>query len=105
MNQSAKPAPRKKRNLRVSFGVERLDFQGRTLDVSETGAFICAQQMIKPGMKVRLLVETPSGNLALEGWVVWLCDETHPSRSPHEPGMGIRWLATGETFQDFFQLI
>lgn len=105
MNQPAMPAPRKKRHLRVSFGVERLDFQGRTLDVSETGAFICAQQMLQPGMKMRILIETPAGNLALEGRVVWLCDSVHPPRSPHETGMGIRWLSSDEAFQDFIQMI
>jgi hypothetical protein len=105
MLKRAKPAPRKKRKLRVSFGIERLDFQGMTLDVSETGAFICAQQMIEPGMKMRVLIETPAGNLALEGRVVWMCDSIHPSRSPHEAGMGIRWVSTDDTFQDFFQLI
>jgi hypothetical protein len=105
MIQRSAPAPRKKRNLRVCFGVERLDFQGRTLDVSETGAFICARQTIEPGTKVRLLIETPAGNLALEGRVVWLCDAAHPPRSPHEDGMGIRWVSTDETFRDFFHLI
>jgi hypothetical protein len=103
--QRASPAPRKKRKLRVSFGVERLDFQGKTLDLSETGAFICAQRMLQPGMKMRILIETPAGNLALEGRVIWLCDSTHPARTPHEMGMGIRWLSSDETFQDFIRLI
>ncbi len=99
------PAPRKKRHLRVSFGFQNPTSQGLTLDMSETGAFICTRQLFDTGMKLRLLLETPMGNFALEGRVVWSCDETHPPRSPHEPGMGLRWVATDDQFLDFFNMI
>lgn len=99
------PALRKKRQLRVSFGVERPTDEGRTLDVSETGAFICTQHVFEPGLKLRLLLETPNGNLSLEGRVVWICNETHPPKSPHQPGMGVCWEATDEQFADFFLMI
>lgn len=98
-------APRKKRHMRVSFGVEQLDRQGLTLDVSQTGAFVCTRQLIEPGVKVRLLIESPMGNVSVEGRVVWMCDEQHPPRSPHEPGIGIQWLATDEQYGDFLQMI
>lgn len=102
---TVKAAPRKKRHLRVAYGVEQLDRQGLTLDLSETGAFVSTRQLIEPGVKVRVLVETPMGNLSLEGRVVWVCDEKHLSSSPHEPGIGIRWLATGDQYLDFFQML
>jgi len=98
-------APRKKRHLRVSFGVEQLENQGLTLDLSETGAFVCTRHAIEPGVKVRLLLETPMGNLSLEGRVIWVCDEAHPPRSPHEPGIGIHWAATDEQYTDFLHML
>jgi len=99
------PALRKKRHLRVSFGLEQPENQGLTLDLSETGAFICTRQMFDPGLKLRMLIETPMGNLALEGRVVWICDENNLSRSPHEPGIGVQWVATDDQYMDVFNMI
>lgn len=106
MVQAARsPAQRKKRHMRVSFGVEQPTDQGLTLDLSETGAFIRTSRLFDPGLKLRLLIETPAGNLSLEGRVVWTCDEAHPPKSPHEPGMGIQWVATDEQYIDILQML
>ncbi len=99
------PALRKKRHLRVSFGLEQPENQGLTLDLSETGAFICTRQMFDPGLKLRMLIETPMGNMALEGRVVWICDENNLSRSPHESGIGVQWVATDDQYMDVFNMI
>lgn len=99
------PALRKKRHLRISFGLEQPENQGLTLDLSETGAFIRTRHIFNPGLKLRVLMETPMGNMALEGRVVWVCDEHNPPRSPHEPGIGVQWIATDDQYMDIFNMI
>ncbi len=105
---SQSPAPRKKHHMRVSFGPEGPFYKGLTLDLSNTGMFLSTFHRFQPGQKLRLLLETPVGDLFMEGRVIWACDETHPARSTHKQGLGIE-LQTADgsydPYQDFLHMI
>ena len=105
---SQSPRPRKKRHLRVSFGPDGPLHKGLTLDLSKTGMFVVTFVRFEPGQKLRLLLDTPTGGMFIEGRVVWVCDNQHQARDDHKPGIGIQLLpASGpyDPYQEFLHMI
>ncbi len=102
------PAPRKKHHVTVSLGPDGPFCKGLTLDLSRTGMFVVTFHRFEPGQKLRLLLDTPLGGIHLDGRVIWACDDKHPARTSHKPGVGIQLLPANSPYNpylDFLQMI
>lgn len=93
---------RVKRRLMVRFGVEKADRTGFTMNLSESGAFIRTNTVLKPGTTLQVELIFPERAVPLWAKVVWA--KKVPPQLAHllECGMGVRFINPGENWTGFF---
>lgn len=96
-------AGRRKRRLMTRFGVERPDTTAFTMDVSEAGAFMRTNSVLRPGTTIQVEIEFPGRTFRLWARVVWA--RRVPVSLAHvlRCGMGVRFVDPGEEWKAFYR--
>jgi len=99
---------RKRKRLKVRFGVEQPKRMAFTDDITDTGLFITTSTPEKPGTRIMLEIETPTGDtIKCQGQVRW-ARKIPPNllRVATKGGMGVKLgnFANGkETYQQLVE--
>jgi hypothetical protein len=96
-------AHRRKRRLMMRFGVERLDGTAFSMDVSEAGAFMRTNSVLRPGTTLQVEIVFPERTIRLWAKVVWA--KRVPVSLAHvlPCGMGVRFIDPGEDWKSFYR--
>jgi hypothetical protein len=97
-NRPTAVAPRKSIAIPLRYGPVRPVDPGMTVNLSETGLFVCTRRLLEPGSAVALDLFLRDARPKLRGVVVW----SRPIPKPGLPnGMGVRLLAPPPAYTSY----
>jgi hypothetical protein len=96
------PAPRKARFLPIRFGVGGPSEVAGTGNLSETGLFILTETPVRPGTRLRIVLEIDHRPVPMLGHVCWSRSQHYAGRAP---GMGIRLIQPPRPYVNYVQAL
>ena len=93
-------APRVLVDLEVDYASEDNYLFAYITDISETGIFVRTVSPESPGTRLNLRFRDASGQLEVEGEVIWVNPFRPGAADNLHPGMGIRFVALDDDLRD-----
>lgn len=93
---------RHRKRISVRFGIDQPDKYGFTGDVNYEGLFISSAVVARPGVRLQIELELPTGKVALIGEVRWAKKVPPNLLSKVKGGMGVKivgFLAGEENYR------